>query len=642
MQISTRLSLGFAACGLLVIACVGAGWWGVRSIEGSLASVSGPAWHAARGSMQADIAVGKEMVVVAAMIAQGTSDAKAAAEAAEATNVALHEVTSAGVLHGEVVETVSQKRVAHIETTKTLLDAHARWVAARDQFDATTTKFVAFGRLVEVVGDSQVEVIQNNPEQAFTWNGGLGKSWEAADGGMESNIGLLTALYHLQRCVTGADIASCRAGIDEGLSFLKEASDSMLATGLFDVPCADDPATPMSTRYRAQFAQFGSELDAFYTRTIERRAADARYQQTGLAFSKAVKDLASAGEHTMNEEASTASMNASTAATRVMLLGMGALVMCALAAVLISRAIITPLRVVSSALAEIASGDGDLTRRLDESRTDELGVVARNFNAFVNKIGHSIAAVRAQATELTAGARKLDETSRMMASGASEQAATLQQVTASIEELSSMVASTSTTSKGASEIAERARTDADAGTTQMKALVEAMEGIKTSSAKIASIIRVIDEIAFQTNLLALNAAVEAARAGDAGRGFAVVAQEVRTLAKRSAEAARDTATLIEDSGTRAGTGVKLVSSVEDVFSRIVGGSREVAQLLTEISQATKDQSSAIHSVAGSMQDIDQATQANAAAGEELSAAATETNDQVASITTTLSEFRIAA
>ena len=129
MHISTRLSLGFAACGLLVIACVGAGWWGVRSIEGSLASVSGPAWHAARGSMQADIAVGKEMVVVAAMIAQGTSDAKAAAEAAEATNVALHEVTSAGVLHGEVVETVSQKRVAHIETTKTLLDAHARWVA---------------------------------------------------------------------------------------------------------------------------------------------------------------------------------------------------------------------------------------------------------------------------------------------------------------------------------------------------------------------------------------------------------------------------------------------------------------------------------------------------------------------------------
>ena len=393
MHISTRLSLGFAACGLLVIACVGAGWWGVRSIEGSLASVSGPAWHAARGSMQADIAVGKEMVVVAAMIAQGTSDAKAAAEAAEATNVALHEVTSAGVLHGEVVETVSQKRVAHMETTKTLLDAHARWVAARDQFDATTTEFVAFGRLVEVVGDSQVEVIQNNPEQAFTWNGGLGKSWEAADGGMESNIGLLTALYHLQRCVTGADIASCRAGIDEGLSFLKEASDSMLATGLFDVPCADDPATPMSTRYRAQFAQFGSELNAFYTRTIERRAADARYQQTGLAFSKAVKDLASAGEHTMNEEASTASMNASTAATRVMLLGMGALVMCALAAVLISRAIITPLRVVSSALAEIASGDGDLTRRLDESRTDELGVVARNFNAFVKKIGHSIAAI---------------------------------------------------------------------------------------------------------------------------------------------------------------------------------------------------------------------------------------------------------
>ena len=275
----------------------------------------------------------------------------------------------------------------------------------------------------------------------------------------------------------------------------------------------------------------------------------------------------------------------------------------------------------------------------DDRGNDELGDVARNFNAFAEKIAKSVSAVRAQTQELAGGAEKINETSRTIATDASQQAATLEQVTASIEELSSMVARTAQNSGNASDIAMKARADADTGAARMKELVSAMGGIRTSSDKIASIIRVIDEIAFQTNLLALNAAVEAARAGDAGRGFAVVAQEVRSLAMRSAEAARDTANLIDESGTRAETGVKLVGDVEDVFSRIVGGSRQVAELLTEISTASRDQSDALKQVTGSMQEIDQTTQGNAAASEELAAAASETSDQVGQIKATLAVFR---
>jgi methyl-accepting chemotaxis protein len=300
---------------------------------------------------------------------------------------------------------------------------------------------------------------------------------------------------------------------------------------------------------------------------------------------------------------------------------------------------VQPIRIVDAALADIASGEGDLSRRLDDSRADELGSVARNFNAFAEKISRSIGEIRTQALELASGASKIDGTSRSLASDASEQAATLEQVTASIEELAAMVSKTATNSGGAAEIAGKARADADGGATRMKELVTAMDGIRTSSEKIASIIRVIDEIAFQTNLLALNAAVEAARAGDAGRGFAVVAQEVRSLAMRSAEAARDTAALIEESGERAEKGVRLVGDVEGVFDRIVGGSRQVAELLAEISRASNDQSQAIRHVSSSMQEIDQTTQGNAAASEELAATAGETSAQVAVITETLKGFR---
>ncbi|MFZ9914491.1 MAG: methyl-accepting chemotaxis protein, partial [Phycisphaerales bacterium] len=513
------------------------------------------------------------------------------------------------------------------------------WVEARDAFDATTTAFVAFGRQVEEIGDAQIEEIEKNPDTPFTWNGGIARSWAAADGGMESNIGMLTGLYHLQRYIAGADEASCLAGVEEGLGFQREASEEMLGTGAFDRPCADDAATPMSARYRAMFGQFETGLKAMFDATRERRAAEVAYRTAAVALIGAVNELDAIGTKAMAAESEAAEARAASLATALLTAGGVAAALCALFAVLIARSILAPLGAVGAALEDIASGEGDLSRRLDASRDDELGSLARSFNAFAAKIARSIEAVREQTHTLSTGAETINATSRTIANDASTQAATLQQVAASIEELSTMVSQTARSSGSAAEVAARARTDADTGAARMKQLVDAMGGIRTSSDKIASIIRVIDEIAFQTNLLALNAAVEAARAGEAGRGFAVVAQEVRSLAMRSAEAARDTAALIEESGTRAESGVRLVADVEDVFTRIVGGSREVAEVLGEISQASKDQSDAIRGVSSSMHEIDRTTQGNAAASEELAAAATEATEQVASIRGTLAGFR---
>ncbi len=639
MRISTRLSFGFAISGVLVLACVGAGWWGLQRVSDGLALATGPAWNISSEASSGSTSVASEMRLVAEMLAQGSSDATAIEKRHEESRALLAAAAARGIVSDALADALKDSLIQYDREMRELVSVQQEWAKVRGQFDTATSAFVAFGREVEVIGDGQVEKIEGNPDQAFTWNGGLGRSWAAADGGMESNIGLLTALYHLQRFIAGEDAASCRAGIDEGLGFQTEASDSMLGTGAFDIPCADDAATTMSSRYRTMFIGFKAGLESLHAATATRRVSQASYRTSALALLKSLAEFEEAATARMEAAATAATRSASSAVTGIMTIGFAAVVLCAIAAAWITRSINRPVAVLNVAMKDLASGNGDLGRRLDASGGDELAEVASHFNAFAAKIGKSVEEVRTQAVELSSGATRINETSRTIATDASKQAATLQQVTASIEELASMVGKTAEHSTSAATLAERARTDADAGAARMKELVSAMDGIRTSSGKIASIIRVIDEIAFQTNLLALNAAVEAARAGDAGRGFAVVAQEVRSLAMRSAEAARDTAALIDESGARADTGVKLVGDVEEDFSRIVGGSREVAELLTAISGASRDQSSAIKGVSSSMSEIGQTTQDNAAASEELAATATLTSEQVSSIKTTLAQFR---
>ena len=166
-------------------------------------------------------------------------------------------------------------------------------------------------------------------------------------------------------------------------------------------------------------------------------------------------------------------------------------------------------------------------------------------------------------------------------------------------------------STNAADIAGRARGDADNGASRMRELVGAMDGIRTSSDKIASIIRVIDEIAFQTNLLALNAAVEAARAGEAGKGFAVVAEEVRNLAGRSAQAARETAAMIEESTNRAERAVSICGEVDTSLRTIVDGTREVNELLAQIANASREQAQGIGQINTGVAELDKVTQQNA-------------------------------
>ncbi|MCC6651267.1 MAG: HAMP domain-containing protein [Candidatus Eisenbacteria bacterium] len=317
----------------------------------------------------------------------------------------------------------------------------------------------------------------------------------------------------------------------------------------------------------------------------------------------------------------------------------GAVTFLAGAAALI-RSVVAPIRRFESAMHDMASGEGDLTRRMEASGTDEIGSMARAFNEFVSKIHDVILHVKDSANSVAQASRELTSASDTISGSAQEQASSLEETAASLEQITSTVRQNADNAQTANQLADNAREVAEKGGSVVSSAVSAMSEINSSSRRIADIITTIDEIAFQTNLLALNAAVEAARAGEQGRGFAVVASEVRSLAQRSATAAREIKGLIEDSVHKVETGAGLVNRSGATLDEIVTAVKRVTDVVAEIAAASREQSVGIEQVNRAVTQMDQVTQSNAAQTEELSATAGHLAEQAAEVQSQVGRFRV--
>ncbi len=246
--------------------------------------------------------------------------------------------------------------------------------------------------------------------------------------------------------------------------------------------------------------------------------------------------------------------------------------------------------------------------------------IIRSINARLNSL---VSSLNAGAEQLASVSSQVASSSQLLAQGASEQAAGIEETSATIEELSAMTRKNSENASNASDISKDAGRLVSAGVASMNKMNETIESIKKSSDETSKIIKTIDEIAFQTNLLALNAAVEAARAGEAGKGFAVVAEEVRNLAQRSAEAAKNTANLIDKSRTVAVSGVTVAAELAKSFDEIQNSAGKVALLVGEIALASKEQTAGIDQINKAMSEMDHVVQQNAATAEESSSSSEE-------------------
>ena len=231
-------------------------------------------------------------------------------------------------------------------------------------------------------------------------------------------------------------------------------------------------------------------------------------------------------------------------------------------------------------------------------------------------------------------------TSSRLADGASQQAASIEETSASLEEITSMTRRNAESANNAKQVATATRASVDQGTAGMQRMTGAMDGIKTSSAEISKIIKTIDEIAFQTNILALNAAVEAARAGEAGAGFAVVAEEVRALAQRSATAARETSDKIEVALQKSDEGARTSAEVAGMLAQIVDQVRKMDALVGEIASASGEQSQGLEQITKAMTEMDRVTQSNAASAEESASVAHELSAQSAELGAAVGQLNV--
>ncbi len=289
-----------------------------------------------------------------------------------------------------------------------------------------------------------------------------------------------------------------------------------------------------------------------------------------------------------------------------------------------------------AATGNMADGNWDLQVDI-RSEQDTMG---KAMQTLIEKINQALSQVRTSVDEVTSGSSQIADASQSLSQGATETAASLEEISSSATQIGQQAKANAETATQANQLAAAAKESAETGANRMNALNSSMAAITESSGQIAKIIKAIDDIAFQTNILALNAAVEAARAGRHGKGFAVVAEEVRSLAARSAKAARETADLIEGSKNRVDEGNRIAKETAEALSEIVGSIVKVGDLVGEMAAASNEQAQGIAQISQGLSQIDQVTQQNTATAEETAAASEELSGQADELRSLISQFKL--
>ena len=434
-------------------------------------------------------------------------------------------------------------------------------------------------------------------------------------------------------------VVSLRKDIAQQLDGVKRT-----LVGATDGADADPRLKELVTVANAQIAKYAGQADsAIDLASVDANTGVAAMQGADESFSglsKTVEAMVQRIEAISVDSAAASSARSRQTAWLLAALGLAAAALAVGLSWMMQRRMVKELARASAIAVEVSRGNLQVDTRSE--RSDEVGQLMRSLGSMTSQLSQSLRTVRQASQSIRIAGTEIANGNLDLSERTEQTASNLQQTASAMEQLTGAVKQSADSARQANQLASSSAEVAARGGVVVSQVVSTMDEINTSSKKIADIIGVIDGIAFQTNILALNAAVEAARAGEQGRGFAVVAGEVRSLAGRSAEAAKEIKGLIGASVERVEAGSRLVADAGQTMQEIVSSVQRVTDIISEITAATAEQSDGIGQVNGSVLKLDQMTQQNAALVEESAAAAAGLRDQATRLADVVAAFRLEA
>ncbi|HGE6046617.1 TPA: methyl-accepting chemotaxis protein [Vibrio cholerae] len=635
MRVKTKILVTFSVVGILVTAL---GIWTIKTMYSSSSGLSyivGPAWDTADGAMETTIQIEAQMLAVNRLILGEDSQ-----RVEQILNTAITEVDTsssrmieAGLLSAAQTQQFSQFNSQYQQSRNALITSYKNYIETKKSYDKATQVLVDFGEKLETLGDSAVEELEREPDRNITWQSDVMERWQAADGGMESNIGLLWKLYYTQRLLDGQDDATQIKAIEQAIEFQKQANSEMFSTGRFTISAGEEWK---NASYEEVFSQLNSQHEQAMMTVIESyrnyRQIYQEYTVTSLALLDFIAELEELADSKVEQQAVLILDGQAWAISSFKVLIIIALLVLLLLGWILVNQILSPIQRLQERVTDISEGNGDLTLRVNITTQDEFGELGKSFDKFIEKIQNLIADITQSTNLAKTAAVDLSATFKVTAEAVNKQTFevnTISNATTAMTAISSQVIS------GAREISQSVlNIDKNAQSTlsnvrqaaqSVNELVaevtqgtETINSLKNHVTSIEPVLADINGIAEQTNLLALNAAIEAARAGEQGRGFAVVADEVRSLATRT----QGSTNTIQQSITQ-------LRSSADESVRVINNSMLKGTQTTEITSQAEE---SLHQVAI---EISRLTQMN----QQTSDAITHQEQSVTSIASSLSHLQ---